>query len=91
MRTDVSSFELPLSNAEDDAYEFLTNDVMLRDDVLDDVTDDNYISNKSAESCEENRLASSCKCTAASRDKTGYDLLHRCGKDVTQASSKAKP
>ena len=43
MRTDASSFKLPLSNAEEDAYEFLSNDVMLRDDVLDDVTDDDYI------------------------------------------------
>ena len=47
MRTNASSFELPLSNAEEDAYEFLTNDVMLRDDVLDDVTDDGDISNES--------------------------------------------
>ena len=88
MRTNAFSFELPLSNAEEDAYEFLTNDVMLRDDVLDDVTDDDYISNKSAESCEENRLASS------QHHEIRPDMTYCTGvetKDVTQASSKAKP
>ena len=58
--TDTSSFELPLSNSEKDA-QFLTSDVILSDDFLDDVNDDDDddadISDESDESCKENRAS----------------------------------